>query len=223
MCPDEMIETLFCQLLLALFLTILLPRVSLLLNMGIQHGMEDKMARKSSGSNDKPMKTTAENENDVEVPNVKDLKASDLKKKGHFKGYTYSVGALSVLEAVKMELKGTGETLNSFVSEAIIHYSKSRFSEEVLGSVVAAHNSKPMRAPERNRIRALERLITVIGIDFLENKNRSEFSKMKKFLANNPEIIEKGTPAERCKKASQETGIFTDNDAMPLWHILIYA
>ena len=191
--------------------------------MGIQHGMEDKMARKSSGSNDKPMKTTAENENDVEVPNVKDLKASDLKKKGHFKGYTYSVGALSVLEAVKMELKGTGETLNSFVSEAIIYYSNSRFSEEVLGSVVAAHNSTPMRAPERNRIRALERLIAVIGIDFLENKNRSEFSKMKKFLANNPEIIEKGTPAERCKKASQETGIFTDNDAMPLWHILLYA
>ena len=63
------------------------------------------------------------------------------------------------------------ETLNSFVSEAIIYYSNSRFSEEVLGSVVAAHNSTPMRAPERNRIRALERLIAVIGIDFLENKN----------------------------------------------------
>ena len=189
----------------------------------MQHQMEGKMARKSTGSNDTQRKAKSGKKDPVEVPDVKDLKVSDLKMKGDSRSYTYSLGALSVLDAVKMELKDTGETLNSFVSEAIIYYSNSRFSEEVLGSVVAAHNSTPMRAPERNRIRALERLIAVIGIDFLENKNRSEFSKMKKFLANNPEIIEKGTPAERCKKASQETGIFTDNDVMPLWHILIYA
>ena len=191
--------------------------------MGIQHGMEDKMARKSSGSNDKPMKTTAENENDVEVPNVKDLKASDLKMKGHFKGYTYSVGALSVLEAVKMELKGTGETLNSFVSEAIIYYSNSRFSEEVLGSVVAAHNSKPMRTPERNRILALERLIAVIGMDFLEKNKQSEFNRMKKFLKNHPDIFEAGSLQGSCKRASEEANLFTDSEDMPLWLILLYA
>ena len=80
-----------------------------------------------------------------------------------------------------------------------------------------------MRTQEKNRILALERLIAVIGIDFLENNNRSEFSKMKKFITDNPEIIKNGTPSKRCKKASQETGIFTDNDAMPLWHILLYA
>jgi len=181
------------------------------------------MARKSTGLNDTQRKAKSGKKPPVVVPDIKDLKADDIQKIGNQRAYIFSVGALSVLDAVKIELKGTSEKLNDFVSEAIIHYSKSRFSEEVLGSVVAAHNSKPMRAPERNRIRALERLITVIGIDFLENKNRSEFSKMKKFLANNPEIIEKGTPAERCKKASQETGIFTDDDAMPLWLILLYA
>ena len=185
--------------------------------------MEGKMARKSTGLNDTQRKAKSGKKAPVVVPDIKDLKADDIQKIGNQRAYIFSVGALAVLDAVKIELKGTSEKLNDFVSEAIIHYSKSRFSEEVLGSVVAAHNSKPMRAPERNRIRALERLITVIGIDFLENKNRSEFSKMKKFLANNPEIIEKGTPAERCKKASQETGIFTDDDAMPLWLILLYA
>ena len=191
--------------------------------MGRQQEMEGKMARKSSGLNDTQWKAKSGKRAHVVVPDIKDLKADDIQKTGNQRAYIFSVGALAVLDAVKIELKGTSEKLNDFVSEAIIHYSKSRFSEEVLGSVVTAHNSKPMRTPEKNRILALERLIAVIGIDFLEHKNRSEFSKMKKFLANNPEIIEKGTPAERCKKASQETGIFTDNDVMPLWHILIYA
>ena len=181
------------------------------------------MARKSTGSNDTQRKAKSGKKDPVEVPDVKDLKVSDLKMKGDSRSYTYSLGALSVLDAVKMELKDTGETLNSFVSEAIIYYSNSRFSEEVLGSVVAAHNSKPMRTPERNRILALERLIAVIGMDFLEKNKQSEFNRMKKFLKNNPEIIEKGTPGGRCKKASQETGIFKDDYAMPLWLILFYA
>ena len=181
------------------------------------------MARKSTGLNDTQGKAKSGKRAHVVVPDIKDLKVSDLKMKGDSRSYTYSLGALSVLDAVKMELKDTGETLNSFVSEAIIYYSNSRFSEEVLGSVVTAHNSKPMRTPEKNRILALERLIAVIGIDFLENNNRSEFSKMKKFITDNPEIIKDGTPSKRCKKASQKTGIFTDNDAMPLWHILLYA
>ena len=181
------------------------------------------MARKSSGLNDTQGKAKSGKRAHVVVPDIKDLKADDIQKTGNQRAYIFSVGALAVLDAVKIELKDTSEKLNDFVSEAIIHYSKSRFSEEVLGSVVAAHNSKPMRTPERNRILALERLIAVIGMDFLEKNKESEFNRMKKFLKNNPEIIEKGTPAERCKKASQETGIFTDNDAMPLWHILIYA
>ena len=191
--------------------------------MGIQHEMEGKMARKSTGLNDTQGKAKSGKRAPVVVPDIKDLKADDIQKTGNQRAYIFSVGALAVLDAVKIELKDTSEKLNDFVSEAIIYYSNSRFSEEVLGSVVAAHNSTPMRAPERNRIRALERLIAVIGIDFLENKNRSEFSKMKKFLANNPEIIEKGTPGGRCKKASQETGIFKDDYAMPLWLILFYA
>ncbi|WP_022657443.1 hypothetical protein [Desulfovibrio desulfuricans] len=181
------------------------------------------MARKSAVLNDTQRKAKSGKKAPVVVPDIKDLKVSDLKMKGDSRSYTYSLGALSVLDAVKMELKDTGETLNSFVSEAIIYYSNSRFSEEVLGSVVAAHNSKPMRTPERNRILALERLITVIGMDFLEKNKQSEFNRMKKFLKNNPEIIEKGTPGGRCKKASQETGIFKDDDAMPLWLILLYA
>ena len=181
------------------------------------------MARKSSELNDTQGKAKSGKRAHVVVPDIKDLKADDIQKTGNQRAYIFSVGALAVLDAVKIELKDTSEKLNDFVSEAIIHYSKSRFSEEVLGSVVTAHNSKPMRTPEKNRILALERLVAVIGIDFLENNNRSEFSKMKKFITDNPEIIKNGTPSKRCKKASQETGIFTDNDAMPLWHILLYA
>ena len=191
--------------------------------MGIQHEMEGKMARKSSGLNDTQGKAKSGKRAHVVVPDIKDLKADDIQKTGNQRAYIFSVGALAVLDAVKIELKDTSEKLNDFVSEAIIYYSNSRFSEEVLGSVVAAHNSKPMRTPERNRILALERLIAVIGMDFLEKNKQSEFNRMKKFLKNNPEIIEKGTPGGRCKKASQETGIFKDDYAMPLWLILFYA
>ena len=62
-----------------------------------------------------------------------------------------------------------------------------------------------------------------LQVNFLEKNKQSEFNRMKKFLKNNPEIIEKGTPGGRCKKASQETGIFKDDYAMPLWLILFYA
>ena len=181
------------------------------------------MARKSTGSNDTQRKAKSGKKDPVDVPDIKDLKADDILKIGNQRGYTLSVGALSVLDAVKEELKGTGEKLNDFVSEAIIYYSNARFSEDVLGKAVKSHNSGAVQPSEKNRIAALERLITIIGIDFLENKKQSEFNRMKKFLKNNPEIIEKGTPGERCKKASQETGIFKDDYAMPLWLILFYA
>ena len=181
------------------------------------------MARKSTGSNDTHRKAKSGKKDPVEVPDVKDLKVSDFKKMGNSRGYKYSLGALAVLDAVKMELKGTGETLNSFVSEAIIYYSNARFSEDVLGKIVKAHNSGAVQPSEKNRIAALERLITIIGIDFLENKKKSEFNRMKKFLKNHPDIFEAGNLQEACKRASEEANLFADSEDMPLWLILLYA
>lgn len=189
----------------------------------MRHGMEGNMARKNSRSNDKPMKSTAEDEKHIEVPNVNDLTEDDFKKRGPSQSHKLSVAAISVLKAVKNELKGSGENLNDFISEAIIDYSNSRFSEEVLGEVVTSHNAKPMRPSERNRISALERLIAVIGIDFLENEKRTAFNKMKKFLENNPDIFEAGSLQGSCKRASEEANLFTDSEDMPLWLILLYA
>ena len=181
------------------------------------------MARKGAGSNDTQAKATSGKKGTVEVPDIKDLKASDILKSGNQRGYTFSVGALSVLDAIKEELKGTGEKLNDFVSEAIIYYSNARFSEDVLGKIVKAHNSGAVQPSEKNRIAALERLITIIGIDFLENKKKSEFNRMKKFLKNHPDIFEAGNLQEACKRASEEANLFADSEDMPLWLILLYA
>ena len=191
--------------------------------MDIQHGMCDKMKSKSTYLDDTQTETRSGNKITVEVPDIKDLKAGDILKSGNQRGYTFSVGALSVLDAVKEELKGTGEKLNDFVSEAIIYYSNARFSEDVLGKTVKAHNSGAVQPSEKKRIAALERLITIIGIDFLENKNQSEFNRMKKFLKNNPDIFEAGSLQETCKRASKEANLFADSKDMPLWLILFYA
>ena len=181
------------------------------------------MARKSTGSNDTQRKAKSGKKDPVDVPDIKDLKADDILKSGNQRGYTFSVGALSVLDAVKEELKGTGEKLNDFVSEAIIYYSNARFSEDVLGKAVKSHNSGAVQPSEKNRIAALERLITIIGIDFLENKKQSEFNRMKKFLKNHPDIFEAGSLQGSCKRASEEANLFTDSEDMPLWLILLYA
>ncbi|QTO39960.1 hypothetical protein [Desulfovibrio desulfuricans] len=180
------------------------------------------MARKNSGSNEKPMKTTTEDEEQI-VPNVNDLTEDDFKKRGRSQSHKLSRAASSVLKAVKNELKGSGENLNDFISEAIIHYSNARFTSKILGKIVKSHNPMVVQPSEKSRIAALERIIAIIGVEFLENKDEEAFEKMKKFLKSSKNIPNSVDLKEQCEEASGKTGIFTSQEDMPLWLILLYA
>ena len=181
------------------------------------------MARTSTDSNDKPMKTTTENEEQIELPNVNDLNEDDFKKRGPSQCHKLSIAASSVLKAVKNELKGSGENLNDFISEAIIYYSNARFTAGVLGKIVKSHNPMVVQPSEKSRIAALERIVAIIGIEFLENRDEDAFEKMKKFLKSSKNIPKCVDLKDQCEEASEKAGIFTSKEDMPLWLILLYA
>lgn len=181
------------------------------------------MAKPNKSSSDAPVKREKAVKTPNEMPDVENLKAADFRKRGPSQSHKLSIGATSVLKIVKNELQPTGENLNDFISDAIIHYSKLRFPDAAWGKAVKAYNPSVLKPSEINRINALERIIAVLGVEHLKSSDEPKFNKMRKFIENHPEVLEMSNLQEQCKESASQTKIYVEKNDMPLWLILIYA
>ena len=181
------------------------------------------MAKPNKSSSDAPVKREKAGKTPNEMPTVENLKAADFRKRGPSQSHKLSIGATSVLKVVKNELQLTGENLNDFISDAIVHYSKLRFPGAAWGEAVKEYNPSVLKPSEVNRINALERLIAVLGVEHLKRSDEPKFNKMMKFIEDHPEVLEMSSRQEQCKKSASQTKIYDKKNDMPLWLILIYA
>ena len=181
------------------------------------------MAKSSKGSNEVLGKQVKAGKKENEIPSIDNIKTADFRKRGPSQSHKLSIGATSVLKIVKNELQPTGENLNDFISDAIIHYSKLRFPDAAWGNTVKAYNPSVLKPSEINRINALERIIAVLGVEHLKSSDEPKFNKMRKFIENHPEVLEMSNLQEQCKESASQTKIYVEKNDMPLWLILIYA
>ncbi len=165
----------------------------------------------------------------VIIPPVNELIMEDFKSDGKKKTFNLTKAAASVIEIIKNEIDSKeNATLNnlginsvySFVSDAIIYFSKKTIDRDKLGEAIKNRRFKFKPESYEKRVMLLEKSIARLALKQLDNDDNN-FNKMKDIFFKKFNDIKDGDTLHQYNILCEQDDI-TEEDK-PLWAILIYA
>lgn len=139
-------------------------------------------------------------------------------KKGKYRSYYISNAALSILKLAKLKkLK-----LDDFINDAIIYHGCSVLPKKELDISILRYKSEKHSTLEK-RIEILERIISIIGVKFIEDIDSEKLEEMKHFIGERDTKLKDMDMNESLRYIETEADFFNENDELPLWAIAILA
>lgn len=139
-------------------------------------------------------------------------------KKGKSRSYYISNAALSILDLAKSKkLK-----LDDFINDAIIFHGCSVLPKKELDISILRYKSEKPSTLEK-RIEILERIISIIGMKFIEDIDSEKLKEMKHFIGKRNTKLKDMDMDESWRYIAAEADFFNENDELPLWAIAILA
>ena len=145
---------------------------------------------------------------------------STKNSKGINRNYCISKAAISVLNVARNE---SNETINEFVSKAIIQYGLATLPMDKLDPLITEQKNDPRANNHLRRIAALEKVTASIGLKILKQLDKDELDRAIDFFSKATDITEKNTIHNKFKACEKHNEFFNTSSEFPLWLILIYA